>query len=185
MKNISYDLVLRKDVKNNHNVYYYLTVGDLKFSVVNLGELMKSAPKEVRDTVFSGWEALLLSDKNEEDADYECIRSKDKKSLIEDVYNAHKYHIDQYNNSNKIRQSIKQFPRYSNRKNIVDVEENGRKYILRAGEGGIRFEFEIKDNRATCENYKENGNIPFNHASTSEEVERLIGVLIQLLRLMK
>lgn len=182
MKNTNYKMTLRKDVKNNHNIYYDLEIGGLRFSVVNMGEQMKTAPKEVRNTVFTGWESLLIQET--EDDDYEIIRADSKEELLENIYRSHKYKIDRYHLDSAISESVKRYPRFT-KNNSVNVEKKGTEYNIKAkGDGNIVHKFFVEDHRATCI-HDESGNISFNHASTIEEVERLVVVLIELLKIMR
>ena len=71
----------RKDVKNN---FCYVATMDngVKYSVINIGEMFKSSLS------FTGWEAILLNEKNELNTEI-MIRKNTKDELMKELESRH------------------------------------------------------------------------------------------------
>jgi hypothetical protein len=172
------ELKLRKDVKNN-KAYYSLKIGDgIEYSVVNFGEVMRTAPKQLRGVTFEGWEAMPLKENGQLNSEI-ILRFNSKKELLESIKERHKNDmsiISAISEALKIKEPIK-------------VESQGTFYNIKPTRvGSIGHTFYVKEGRATryeSEYSKEKTALPLNACAGLSEVESLISVLIELRAIMK
>lgn len=170
------ELKLRKDVPNN-KAYYNLTLTDeIEYSVVDFSEVMRTAPKILKDSVFQGWEAIrivkgILDTKQME-------RSSSKKELLSLLETKHKHEMN----------IIKSLLTATKLTEPLQVNEAGTYYEINPVRvGSIKHKFLVKDGRATrVEAFdKANHSLPLNSCAELHEVETLISVLVELREIMK
>jgi len=77
------NLELRKDIKNNKAYYYAKLRNGVVYSVINLGEVMKSAPEFLKKVSFNGWEAMMIS--NDELKTETMIRKDSREEILDEL----------------------------------------------------------------------------------------------------
>ena len=171
-------LELRKDIKNN-KAYFNLKIAEgIEYSVVNFGEVMRTAPKQLRGVTFEGWEAMLCKPDGSLDSE-KMYRFNTKNELLDSMNERHKYDM----NISKLlgtAMSIQQ---------PIKTETKGTYYNIKPERvGSIGHTFLVENGRATRyenEYSKEKTALPLNSVATLDEVESLIAVLVELRGIMK
>lgn len=171
-------LKLRTDVKNNKAFYNLEVCKGVSYSVVNFGEVMRTAPKELRGVTFEGWEAMRLKSNGGLDTSQQ-IRASNRADLLAAVEKKHQGDLN-------VEEAVKSGSSVSKE---VNITEEGTYYKIKpVAVGSIEHYFMVKEGRATRyrNNYsKEHEAIPLTSAATIDEVENLLSVLVELRRIMK